>query len=428
MCGLRFLLSVTFFSLTLGPHVMLLHAQGDQTSSTPPESTGLSTYSKSPVDPIDDGKTINNEAEATNVTHSATEPSQAVTTPRVLTTSTDPETTTSQEPSTTTQLLTVMTTTVHETTSAGVPEISTAMNEVTTKSADSETTASTEELQKTTQVHKEITTMAERPQTPPPVAPTPLPTTVITSMFIPVPTSNTVKPAETTTSARATTHHSIILTTEGDEDLSTAFQTQDTTMLLSPTVMGTESIVESIGTDAESSDSNWLIILVIAAVVIVIVTIPCVVVFVKRRKKRGTQRFGTGYMNGRRSKKKKGEDDAWAGPVNLDEKGMCEDPEDGGQGDDKKADGTDEVLSTFAALDGNPGVGRPGSMEAQKWEEQEPLLYIDEDKKGEVKEKPKEEAEKAKETEQKDKDNKEKTEATEPSVNGGEAFCLTTAV
>ncbi len=48
-----------------------------------------------------------------------------------------------------------------------------------------------------------------------------------------------------------------------------------------------------------------------------------------------------------------------------------------------KQDGDDMVLSTFAALDAgdvsNGGVGGDGTKEAKKWEEQEPLIYIDED-------------------------------------------------
>ena len=65
----------------------------------------------------------------------------------------------------------------------------------------------------------------------------------------------------------------------------------------------------------------------------------------------------------------------------------------------KEANGTEVVLSTFIANEtdggrGGPdsGVGGPGSVEAQRWEEEAPLLYIDENVKRETGATQKEEA------------------------------------
>lgn len=141
----------------------------------------------------------------------------------------------------------------------------------------------------------------------------------------------------------------------------------------------------------------------------------------KRRKQSGKQYFG--QTNGQRSKKKKGvEDDVWAGPVTLGG-GDCENPEEGdAQGEEKKPDGVEVTgLSTFSTLEENGGVGRPGSPEVEKWEEKEPLLFIDEEGKEKGKEAGKSEDADA-------KGGAEKADAKEAEPNGGETFCLTTAV
>ncbi|KAK7167777.1 hypothetical protein R3I94_001993 [Phoxinus phoxinus] len=170
--------------------------------------------------------------------------------------------------------------------------------------------------------------------------------------------------------------------------------------------------------------TNWLLIIVCVTVICVL----CVgmILFVQWRKKNASRTFGPTYVNGqsKRSKKKKGaEDDAWAGPVNLEAGVECDaEVQEGLLSDDGKKDGDDMVLSTFAALDegdmSNGGVGGEGTKEAQKWEKQEPLLYIDEDV-GENK---------AGETLAENKTQKGDDKSEEKELNGGETFCLTTAV
>lgn len=182
------------------------------------------------------------------------------------------------------------------------------------------------------------------------------------------------------------------------------------------------------GNVKESVHPSQKHLLLIALVCVFIICVLCVVMilFVKRRKKNTSQTFSPMNMNGqsKRSKKKKGtEDDAWAGPVNMEEGLECDaEAEDGLLPDDGKQDGDDMVLSTFAVLDegdmSNGGVGGEGTTEAKKWEEQEPLLYIDED----VNEN------KAGKTQAENKTQKGDDKSEEKDLNGGETFCLTTAV
>lgn len=144
-------------------------------------------------------------------------------------------------------------------------------------------------------------------------------------------------------------------------------------------------------------------------------------IVIKRRRQSGQQNFG--YMKGQRSKKKKvTEDDVWAGPVKLGGRD-CEGAEEVEvQGEEKKTDGVEVTgLSTFSTLEENGGVGRPGSPEVEQWEEKEPLLFIDE----EGKEK-KNEAEKNEDADAEAAAGKTNKKEAEP--NGGETFCLTTAV
>lgn len=168
---------------------------------------------------------------------------------------------------------------------------------------------------------------------------------------------------------------------------------------------------------------NWLLIIVVCVTVICVLCV-AMILFVHRRKKNASRTFGPMYVNGqsKRSKKKKGaEDDAWAGPVNLEAGVECDAEAQEGLLSDGKKDGDDMVLSTFAALDegdmSNGGVGGEGTKEVQKWEKQEPLLYIDEDV-GENK---------ARETLAEDNTQKG-DDKSEEELNGGETFCLTTAV
>ncbi|XDV13077.1 hypothetical protein PO909_001577 [Leuciscus waleckii] len=171
--------------------------------------------------------------------------------------------------------------------------------------------------------------------------------------------------------------------------------------------------------------TNWLLIIVVCMAVMCVLCVG-MILFVQRRKKNASRTFDPMYVNGqsKRSKKKKGaEDDAWAGPVNLEAGVECDaEVQEGLLPDDGKKDGDDMVLSTFAALDegdmSNGGVGGEGTKEAQKWEKQEPLLYIDEDA-----------AEnKAGETLAENKTQKGDDKSEEKELNGGETFCLTTAV
>ncbi|XP_077068950.1 uncharacterized protein LOC143721911 [Siphateles boraxobius] len=171
--------------------------------------------------------------------------------------------------------------------------------------------------------------------------------------------------------------------------------------------------------------TNWLLIIVVCVTVICVLCV-AMILFIQRRKKNASRTFGPTYVNGqsKRSKKKKGaEDDAWAGPVNLEAGVECDaEVQEGLLPDDGKKDGDDMMLSTFAALDegdmSNGAVGGEGTKEAEKWEKQEPLLYIDEDV-GENK---------AGETLAENKTQKGDDKSEEKELQGGETFCLTTAV
>ncbi|XP_016091956.1 mucin-5AC-like [Sinocyclocheilus grahami] len=171
--------------------------------------------------------------------------------------------------------------------------------------------------------------------------------------------------------------------------------------------------------------TSWLLIMIVCVAIIFALCVG-MILFVQWRKKNGSRNFGPMYVNGqsKRSKKKKGgEDDAWAGPVNLEAGAECDaEVQDGLLPNNGKPDGDDMMLSTFAALDAgdmsNGGVGGDGTKEVKKWEEQEPLIYIDEDVTEDKTGKTLAENEKQK--------GDEKSE--EKGTNGGETFCLTTAV
>lgn len=228
-------------------------------------------------------------------------------------------------------------------------------------------------------------------------------------MFDPVDTST-----ETST-ATSPTSTSITLLPQNTDDypsVSTDFTTETTGVIIEGSILSSKS-------------SNWLLIIIVFVAIIFLLCVG-MILFAQRRKKIASRNFGPMYINGqsKRSKKKKGaEDDAWAGPVNLAAGAEC-DPElqEGLMPNNGKQDGDDMVLSTFAALEAgdvsNGGVGGDGTKEAKKWEEQEPLLYIDEDANEDKTGKTLEESEKQK--------GDEKSE--EKEMNGGETFCLTTAV
>ncbi|XP_023854025.1 leukosialin-like [Salvelinus sp. IW2-2015] len=134
----------------------------------------------------------------------------------------------------------------------------------------------------------------------------------------------------------------------------------------------------------------WVIIVALLIVVIFAGVGYCVCLVIRRKRQSHTAHFVSSFRNGKSSKRKKGaEEDAWAGPVKLGGGDRKEDEggEEGGSPEDNKREGagTDVVLSTFIANEtegerGEPdgGVGVAGSKEAEKWEEKEPLLYIDE--------------------------------------------------
>lgn len=171
-------------------------------------------------------------------------------------------------------------------------------------------------------------------------------------------------------------------------------------------------------------EPNWVLIIVVCAIVACVLCV-IVILFVQQRKKKASRTFGPAYMNGqsKRSKKKKGaEDDRWAGPVNLEAGAECDADVQGSLlQNDEKQDGDDVVLSTFATLDedamSNGAVGGEGTKEVKKWEEQEPMPFIDEDV----------DENKAGKTLSQNESSKEDGKSEE-SMNGGETFCLTTAV
>lgn len=408
---------------------MFLHAQGpEETSDSTPLNNETMMTTQSPAESeVISSENPNVVSTAESTAYPATDltaennvtftPSQLTSTPE-----TQPvKTTITEENPTSTEPPQVQTTTV-------TPEVTTTQPRVTTVPPDPQTTT---EHADTTEVVV-FTTMAEHQKTSSP-EPTSTPTTTetTTSEATTELTTHAEETMETTHSTMAT--NSIPTTQDEGGDLSS---TTDAEISTEPATI-TETEINDFGAsgtgvqNSEESSSKWLVITIIVVIGICMLTGFCIIVFVKRRKKSGQQNFG--HMNGRkqRSKKKKGENDAWAGPVNLEggQNADCEDPFEAGQGDDRNPDGTDAVLSTFAALEANGGVGRPGSMEVQKWEEQEPLLFIDEDQKGEGKDKQKEEAEKAKgEQKGEEEDASKNMEMKEPVLNGGESFCLTTAV
>lgn len=235
-------------------------------------------------------------------------------------------------------------------------------------------------------------------------------------------TSITSKAVETTTSAYVTT----------------SISTTTTLTFTSQPIPGAPNLIHSTsGEDLTSTNCTGTTVvgyasdaipfyhtqgfITIVCVSIVCVLFVCLLLFILCRKKKNTSgKFGPGYMNGqnKNSNKKKGvEKDAWAGPVHLEagERVECDGEVQGApESANGNRDGEDVVLSTFVPFEtddtSNGGVGGEGTKEAKKWEEQEPLLYIDED-----------------EDKITEGNNQEKP-ASDEKMLGGEAFCLTTAV
>ncbi|XP_059414196.1 uncharacterized protein si:ch73-248e21.7 [Carassius carassius] len=165
-------------------------------------------------------------------------------------------------------------------------------------------------------------------------------------------------------------------------------------------------------------ETNWILIIIVCVAVIFLLCVG-MILFVHWRKKNASRNF---RPQSKWSKKKKGgENDAWAGPVNL-EAGAENDAEvqEGLLPNNGKSDGDDMVLSTFTTPDGgdmaNGGVGGDGTKEAKKWEEQEPFKFIDED------------VNEDKTTLAENEKQKGDEKSEEKGMNGGETFCLTTAV
>ncbi|XP_045066793.1 mucin-5AC-like [Coregonus clupeaformis] len=151
-----------------------------------------------------------------------------------------------------------------------------------------------------------------------------------------------------------------------------------------------DSTVAEVVVEPGQPNLFWVIIVALLVGVICTGIVYCVCLIVRRKKQSRTVNFESSFRNGTSSKRKKGaEEDAWAGPVKLGggDREEGEGGEEGGSPEDNKTEGagTDVVLSTFIAKEteeerGGPdgGVGVAGSKEVEKWEEEEPLLYIDE--------------------------------------------------
>lgn len=193
-----------------------------------------------------------------------------------------------------------------------------------------------------------------------------------------------------------------------------------------PTFSSTTDTNSTLGSvQIDNHDKPSLVLFAIIATlvgVICVAGVMCLCLLVNSKRRKQTKHFGSSLQNGQRSKRKKGtEEDAWAGPVKLGggEREECEGEGEAGWLEDnhKEGNGTEVALSTFIANETegeregpNGGVGGPGSLEAKKWEEKAPLLYIDEDMVGGM----------GKEDMNRPNDRE--------GLNDGLAFCLTTAV
>ncbi|KAG7334597.1 hypothetical protein KOW79_001193 [Hemibagrus wyckioides] len=391
------------FSLALGPDVTLLKAQEVNTQMSVPQSEQSTVYSlQSETSPVVHLLKTKEHKEPT--TETLTTEGEKVERPseeHTMSTMTTQELLISAEPLITAQSTAVL---VHKTMKTN--DLSTAADPPG---------PTTNPWQGTSTMNIIIT---ESPQTPSPSL------SILLRMSMST-TESTVEEAETadtspTTTPPITTPHTTTPPTTTPPTTTPTTTTPQTNKEL--TLSTTHNTVMTTHSEGATKGVSWLIIAVIALVIFCILTTLCVMaIVVKRRRQSGQQDFR--IVNGQRSKKKKGtEDDVWAGPVKLGG-GDCEGQEEiDAQGEQKKTDGVELAgLSTFSTLEENGGVGRPGSPEVEKWEEKEPLLFIDEEGKEKKKEVGKSEDADAKAA-------AGKTDAKEAEPNGGETFCLTTAV
>lgn len=214
-----------------------------------------------------------------------------------------------------------------------------------------------------------VTTTAEPISTIPPVVLFPYPTPGI-------PTSSSPPSPEMTTSKSTT-------------DTSST-DTSGTSTIRDPALVGGLNPVEEPGNQSDKPVWLWV---VVAALLAVLASVACIALLIKRRKQKRESGLGHNGMNGRsqrsQKKRKKGEEDAWAGPVLMDgtekDEGNRYNVDEDDNKDDGPVDGTQPMLSTFTpSEDEEKSIGADGTKEAKKWEEQSPLLYIDEDVEDEV--------------------------------------------
>lgn len=435
---MRLNFSNVLLSLVLGSYFMSIQSQEtDKTNTNAPvtlsnHETVEATLTAESTSTVTPGNTVTILITETDLVHSETTQDYQM--------STDIEVSTSE--------VTIKPVTVTEqTTPTSVPEETTPQENITlaletvsttvTESATSDSLPSTI-LHETTGGltsaghHEYETTTATVAMTTGSTKP-PDPTTVIST-----------RPTDITESSPITSH-AVEITTDA-ADTTSLDVTSMTTILIStsqffydsPQLDPTTPEDDSLSTNSTPSttggivggsimplQTNWLLIIIVC-VAAVCVLLAVMLLFVQRRKKNASRIFNPGYANGqsKTSKKKKGaEKDAWAGPVHLKaEEGVeCDGEVQGAlMSGDGNGDGDDVVLSTFAALEADNtsnGVGGEGTKEAKKWEEQEPLLYIDDDVKvgNAVGSNDRQEV-------------NEKVGNGEKMLNGGETFCITTAV
>ncbi|XP_028843644.1 flocculation protein FLO11 [Denticeps clupeoides] len=289
-----------------------------------------------------------------------------------------------------------------------------------------QTTPTTAKLPPSTaSITKQATATPE--ETKPTAQATPIPAETVPT------TQDTPTPTETSPTAQATPIPDVLTNRK------TAAPEPDTT--IQPAERSTEHDIytstelKAAGTTWKVLNSDWSMttnpahgqkpawVWIIIAAVCSAATCVCIVAGILRFRKK---KYNPASMNGRvqRSKKKKGDEDAWAGPVNLGgaEREECEGGEVAG-GDKKENDGADVPLSTFANTAGekvgpNGALGGEGTEQAQKWEEHSRLLYIDED--GEEEDKKEKQASKG-------ENGREPTDIR-AELNGAATFCLTSAV
>ncbi|XP_071006085.1 leukosialin-like [Oncorhynchus clarkii lewisi] len=195
---------------------------------------------------------------------------------------------------------------------------------------------------------------------------------------------------EPTPASEITVCHTEGLTTAPTSPSVNAAPGHATTPTTTHTSTDPDSTVAGVRVETGQPSLLWVIIVTLLIGVIFAGVVYCVCLVIRRKRQSRTEHFVSSFRNGKSSKRKKGaEEDAWAGPVKLGGGDREEDEggEEGGSPEDNKREGagTDVVLSTFIANEtegerGGPdgGVGVAGSKEAEKWEEKEPLLYIDE--------------------------------------------------